>query len=109
MSCICWILFSILISSDWGVKKPDRRFFEILLEKYCLDPRKCIMIGNDGTADIAGAASVEMDTFYIHSNISPIEEKEISPTYMLKEMDMKKVCQVLKIEELQCMNGGGRS
>ena len=29
------------------------------------------MIGNDGISDIAGAKSVGLDTFYIHSNISP--------------------------------------
>lgn len=85
----------ILLSSDFQVKKPDRRFFEILLGKYRLDPGECIMIGNDGISDIAGAAGVGMDTCYIHSNLSPECDKKIHATYVQMDMDMKKVCELL--------------
>ena len=34
----------ILISSDYGTKKPDIRFFEQLIEKYHLDVKKTLMI-----------------------------------------------------------------
>lgn len=61
----------IFISSTCGVKKPDSRFFQLLIDKYNLDITKSVMIGNDGISDIAGAKSVGLDTFYIHSNISP--------------------------------------
>ena len=37
----------ILISSEYGVKKPDIRFFETLIEKHRIDVTKSIMIGND--------------------------------------------------------------
>lgn len=89
----------IFISSDFGVKKPDRRFYEILLKKYRLNPRECIMIGNDGISDIAGAARVGMDTCYIHSNISPESDREIHATYVQMEMNLEKVCQMLGIAE----------
>lgn len=78
----------ILISSDYGVKKPDRRFFECLLRQYHLEPDSCIMIGNDGRSDIAGAAAVGMDTYYIHSNLSP-EETGVKATYVQEKMDME--------------------
>ena len=61
----------ILISSDYGTRKPDRRFFDILLERYQLDPKKTLFLGNDSTTDIAGARTVGMPTCYVHSNISP--------------------------------------
>lgn len=61
----------ILISSDYGTKKPDIRFFEQLIEKYHLDVKKTLMIGNDVRCDINGAKEAGLDTFYIHSNISP--------------------------------------
>lgn len=61
----------ILISSDYGVRKPDSRFFQILLDQYQLSPKETLFIGNDSTTDIAGAKSVGMPTYYIHSNISP--------------------------------------
>lgn len=91
----------ILISSDYGVKKPDRRFFEILLEKYHLNPKECIMIGNDAKTDIAGAANMGMDTCYIHSNISPEYDIEVGATYVQMEMNIEKVCKILIEKEEQ--------
>ncbi len=61
----------ILISSDYQTKKPDKRFFDILIKKYDLDTGTSLFIGNDSKTDIAGARTVEMDTFYVNSNISP--------------------------------------
>ena len=45
----------IFISSEHGVKKPDIRFFEKLLETYGICREQAIMIGNDGICDIEGA------------------------------------------------------
>jgi putative hydrolase of the HAD superfamily len=61
----------ILISSDYQTKKPDRRFFDILIDKYALDVKRSLFIGNDSNTDIAGAKSVGMASFYVKSNISP--------------------------------------
>lgn len=87
----------MLISSDYGVKKPDLRFFKVLLEKYHLNPKECIMIGNDERSDIAGAAKAGTDSFYIHSNISPEFSKKINATYVQLEMNLGKVCNTLGI------------
>lgn len=81
----------ILISSDYGVKKPDLRFFEVLLEKYHLDPKECVMIGNDERSDIVGAAKAGMDSFYIHSNISPECSGPVHATYVNMSMDMEQI------------------
>ena len=100
----------IFISSTCGVKKPDSRFFQLLIDKYNLDITKSVMIGNDGISDIAGAKSVGLDTFYIHSNISPKlpEETVILPDgtekkrkvmpdadFVLDGMDMERVRELL--------------
>lgn len=53
----------IFISSTCGVKKPDSRFFQLLIDKYNLDITKSVMIGNDGISDIAGAKSVGLVSF----------------------------------------------
>lgn len=89
----------ILISSDYGVKKPDPTFFKVLLEHYQLQPKDCIMIGNDAKTDIAGAASVGMDTCYMHSNLSPEYEFPVSATYTLEKINMDQLCQLLKSKE----------
>ena len=61
----------ILISSDFQTKKPDKRFFDILLEKYPMNPKTTLFVGNDSRTDIGGAKTVEFDTYYVKSNISP--------------------------------------
>lgn len=75
----------IFISSDHGVKKPNSAFFQVLLEQYQLDPKECLMVGNDEVCDMLGAKSVGMDTFYIHSNISPEYTGKAQPTYEVFE------------------------
>lgn len=79
----------ILISSDCGVKKPDERFFRILLEKYRIEPENALMIGNDQNSDIAGAKRVGMDTFYIHSGISPKSGRPSDADHTMMKMDLR--------------------
>ena len=80
----------ILISSDYGVKKPDPHFFEILLRKYQLNSKECIMIGNDVKSDIAGAEKAGIDSYYIHSNLSPECKDRINATYVQMDMNETK-------------------
>lgn len=79
----------ILISSDHGVKKPDERFFRILLDEYQIEPENALMIGNDLDSDIAGAKRVGMDTFYIHSGISPECSRKPDADYTMMKMDLR--------------------
>ena len=79
----------ILISSDHGVKKPDERFFRILLDEYRIEPGNALMIGNDLDSDIAGAKRVGMDTFYIHSSISPKSSRSSDANHTMMKMDLK--------------------
>ena len=61
----------MILSSDAGVKKPDRAIFDCILSKYGLRPETCLMIGNDLEADMGGAATVGMAGRYIHTALSP--------------------------------------
>ena len=85
----------ILISSECGCKKPDIHFFELLRERFQLEFSQSIMIGNDARSDIQGAAQVGMDTFYIHSNISPELTEKPKATYFIESMDLIKVREIL--------------
>lgn len=90
----------IYLSSDYGVKKPDRRFFEILLRERDIDPGAAVMVGNDGVCDIAGARGVGLATVYLRSNISPVEPVPHAD-YVLEHMDLKQVQNILTEEETQ--------
>ncbi len=64
----------IYISSDYGCRKPDARFFQALLQAQNLTPAQCLMIGNDRQTDIAGAAAAGMDTLYLHTPLTPADQ-----------------------------------
>lgn len=57
----------IIISSNVHVKKPSKRIFEHIIKKHDLKISECVMTGNDINADIGGAETVGMDSFYIHT------------------------------------------
>ncbi len=75
----------ILISSDYKTKKPDKRFFDVLIEKYHLNPETTLFIGNDSKTDIAGAQNVGFDTFYVRSNISPKKDNAQTASYVVND------------------------
>lgn len=72
-------LDGIYISSDYGCRKPDVRFYNALLEEQKLDVGTCLMIGNDRETDIAGAKAAGMDTLYMHTNLTPADQAEAAP------------------------------
>lgn len=65
----------IFISSKYGVKKPNKEFYKIALEKYDMDVKDTVMIGNDYTCDIAPAKELGLKTIFIKSNLTPFEDK----------------------------------
>lgn len=73
-------LDGIYISSDYGCRKPDVRFYNALLAEQKLDVKKCLMIGNDRQTDIAGAKKAGMDTLYMHTNLTPSDQAEADPS-----------------------------
>lgn len=87
----------IYLSSDFGYKKPDRRFFDALLRERGIATESAIMIGNDGLCDIQGARAAGLSTLYIRSNISP-DEPLPSADYVLEEMDLYQVRNILMRE-----------
>lgn len=72
-------LDGIYISSDYGFRKPDVRFYRALLAEQKLDPDKCLMIGNDRQTDIAGAKAAGLATLYMHTNLTPPDQAAAEP------------------------------
>lgn len=72
----------IYISSDFGFRKPDARFFRTLIENEGLEPHKCLMIGNDRETDIAGAKAAGLATVYMHTNITPPGQSPADPSLL---------------------------
>ena len=73
----------IFISTNYNVCKPDKQFFNVLINKLHVNTEESVMIGNDYICDIEGACSVNMDSIYIDSNLSPYIDGELKSTYSI--------------------------
>ena len=73
------IFDGIYLSSDYGCRKPDIRFYRALLEDQGLKPECCMMIGNDRFTDIAGAKASGMATLYMHTALTPADQSPADP------------------------------
>lgn len=94
----------VYLSSDYGVKKPDPRFFQVLLQARGISPDSAVMVGNDGTCDIEGARAVGLSTLYIRSNLSP-QEPLPQADYVLETMDLRQAASILGVPELPAASG----
>lgn len=86
----------IYLSSCFGYRKPDGRFFRALIEEQKLDISKCLMIGNDRETDIAGANAVGIDTFYLHTALTPNHQSPADPENPM-EFEGDDWCQIKEI------------
>ena len=84
----------VYLSTDCGCKKPDPRFFRLLLEGRGLDPAASIMVGNDPVCDVGGGKGVGLSTLYVHSNLSP-DGPLPAADFVLPAMDMDRVAAIL--------------
>jgi len=55
----------IFISSDKGIKKPQKEFMEKLLKKHGLNPTECVMIGNEVFSDGGVAKANGVDYIFV--------------------------------------------
>ena len=61
----------ILISSNERVKKPSPEYFKRLFDRYGLDPKESVYIGNDYHDDIKGALGFGIDAVFVNNYIYP--------------------------------------
>lgn len=67
-------LDDVLISSEEGVRKPAAEFFERALQREGIAADQVVMVGNDATSDIGGAANAGIDGIYFNTEISPSDD-----------------------------------
>ncbi len=75
-------LDGIYISSDYGCRKPDARFFRALLDEQKLDVSRCLMIGNDRETDIVGARKAGLATLFMHTELTPHDQVKADPSLL---------------------------
>jgi putative hydrolase of the HAD superfamily len=73
----------IIISGDYGYRKPDVRLFHAALAKLNVHPEEAIYIGNDRFRDIHGARQAGMKTIQFCPGGNPGGPPETEPEYLL--------------------------
>ena len=63
----------LIFSSDYKICKPCREIFEILLERYDLNPEECLFV-DDLPANIQGAAAVGIKGYQFDGNAPKLRE-----------------------------------
>ncbi len=87
------ILDGVFISEDLGVDKPNKEFFDIVLNQVgSKDPREYIVIGDSLTSDIKGANNAGIKCIWFNPK-HKINEKDVSIDYSIH--DLTKVIDIL--------------
>ena len=73
----------IIISGDYGYRKPDPRLFQAALNEVQVRPDEAIFIGNDRVRDIQGARQLGMKTILFCPNGNPGGTAGAEPDYIL--------------------------
>ncbi|MDP4143390.1 MAG: HAD family hydrolase [Bacillota bacterium] len=80
-------------SSDIEICKPDKAFFDHVIETEGLNKDECIFIGNDDICDVGGAKGASIDSLYIHSNLSRKITK-VTSNYEIWDKNISKILEL---------------
>jgi putative hydrolase of the HAD superfamily len=73
----------VIISSDYGFRKPDRRLFQAALDGIGAKPEDVLFVGNDMYRDVSGAGEIGMKTVFFLSNQGRQEMEGVKPEYII--------------------------
>ena len=73
----------IIVSGDYGYRKPDARLFQKALDALQVRPEQALFLGNDLYRDIFGAQQTGMKAIFVSSNQGNTSNQTISPDYTI--------------------------
>jgi putative hydrolase of the HAD superfamily len=76
----------IVISGDYGYRKPDRRLFQFALDAMGVNAADTLYVGNDMHRDIYGAREAGLVTVMIESNQGTKEYEDCVPDYTISDL-----------------------
>ena len=75
----------VIISGDYGYRKPDARLFQTALDRLQVLPGQAVFIGNDGYRDIFGARQLGIKTILFRHTQDMTRPNEAEPDYIIRE------------------------
>lgn len=85
----------IMYSSDYKCAKPDKQFFEMMLDKYNLNRKETVYIGNDAFADVDGARGAKIDCLWLKTNLTGTLQPKFAPKYTIADGNFKDIARLL--------------
>lgn len=73
----------VIISGDFGYRKPDPRLFERVLSDMQMKPSEVLYVCNDMYRDVYGAQRVGIKTVFFRSNQGQQEKNGVRPDYVI--------------------------
>lgn len=73
----------VIVSSDLGYRKPDRRMFELALSQMQLSADEVLFVGNDMYRDVFGAHELGIKTVFFKSNQGEQKSSGAEPDYII--------------------------
>jgi putative hydrolase of the HAD superfamily len=73
----------IIVSGDYGYRKPDPRLFQTALDALQVRPEQALFVGNDLYHDISGAQQVGMKAILASFEQGPTSNQSIAPDYVI--------------------------
>jgi putative hydrolase of the HAD superfamily len=74
----------ILISGQFGYRKPDERLFKSTLTAMNMEPSEVLFVGNDMYRDIHGAQRLGIKTVFFESNQGTQEKEGVQADYIVR-------------------------
>jgi putative hydrolase of the HAD superfamily len=74
---------SVIVSGDYGYRKPDARLFQKALEALEVQPAQALFIGNDMYHDIFGAQQAGLKAIFCSSNQGEKYYPGVHPDYVI--------------------------
>ena len=86
----------IVYSSDYKCAKPDATLFNILVDKYKLDKKECVYIGNDPYTDVEGARNAKIDCLWLKTSHTAADAvPKTSPKFVVHNGDFTEIAKLL--------------
>lgn len=86
----------IILSSDEKCAKPDPALFAKLVDRYHLNRRECVYIGNDPVTDVEGARNAKIDCLWLKTTHTPSDaQPKFPPKYVINNGDITEVTRLL--------------
>ena len=77
-------LFScIVLSEEFGIRKPDPRIFHQAALLLHMQPQECLYVGDSYTNDVIGAKNAGMQACWLNRAAQKIPDEKIKPDYII--------------------------